>query len=419
MSLENDLKLEIKQNKDYINSLIEENEHLKDVINAFKKKQSKEELIIPSLRSKMKKYYDLYNIQVKKLKTLESENKEYKSEVWTLREELKSLEAKHEFEIQEKLRQLRLETESLKAKIDENNQNKDDSYLEVEKQQLLDKINSLNLKIQQLENEMVVIKETHKAPNARESASRRVSSISNYNSSLLKDSSHISNDFNDTNLLFKQADDYIKKPAIANDITEKETDLIDDLENVLKTYQKKFDEEDAKKKRIDDTFKLFEKIKERMVESNEKKEVKIDVETPTKLNKLEEQLQTITETLNKLMVKKEPKVKKTVHPSIIKRYPRLDLDDVSVNESQIDVLGERRSSEIEQTQVKHNIFNDNILRNVSNATSRTLNSVRTGLDEINLKNEEVSKDPEMDTLNKIYDDFEGREVNIDEIVEKY
>lgn len=180
-----------------------------------------------------------------------------------------------------------------------------------------------------------------------------------------------------------------------------------------------------KKKRIDDTFKLFEKIKQRMVSDEqkvkvqEKKEVREDLETPLKLNKLEEQVETITETLNKLIVKKESKPKKTVHPSLIKRYPRLDLDDVSVNESQIDVLGQRRSSSIDQTQVKHNIFNDNVLRNVSNATSRTLNSVRTGLDEINSKNDQIPQDADMDTLNKICAEYEGREVNIDELVDNH
>lgn len=424
MSLENDLKLEIKQNKEYINNLLKENQHLNDLINAFKKRQSKEESIIPSLRAKMKKYYDLYNIQVEKLNSLEKENKEYKEDVWRMRDELKVLEEKHELEIEEKLKHLRVETDILKNKINSNNEG-NEKHLKIENEQLMEKIETLNNKILELENEICIIKESHKTNDTKSHNGRRVSSISSYNNTFLKDSSHISNDFNDTNLLFKQADSYIKKPIIPNTVSDKEIDLIDDLENVLKSYEKKFEEEDAKKKRIDDTFKLFEKIKQRMVSDEqkvkvqEKKEVREDLETPLKLNKLEEQVETITETLNKLIVKKESKPKKTVHPSLIKRYPRLDLDDVSVNESQIDVLGQRRSSSIDQTQVKHNIFNDNVLRNVSNATSRTLNSVRTGLDEINSKNDQIPQDADMDTLNKICAEYEGREVNIDELVDNH
>jgi len=372
----------------------------------------------------MKKYYDLYNIQVEKLNSLEKENKEYKEDVWRMRDELKVLEEKHELEIEEKLKHLRVETDILKNKINSNNEG-NEKHLKIENEQLMEKIETLNNKILELENEICIIKESHKTNDTKSHNGRRVSSISSYNNTFLKDSSHISNDFNDTNLLFKQADSYIKKPIIPNTVIDKEIDLIDDLENVLKSYEKKFEEEDAKKKRIDDTFKLFEKIKQRMVSDEqkvkvqEKKEVREDLETPLKLNKLEEKVETITETLNKLIVKKESKPKKTVHPSLIKRYPRLDLDDVSVNESQIDVLGQRRSSSIDQTQVKHNIFNDNVLRNVSNATSRTLNSVRTGLDEINSKNDQIPQDADMDTLNKICAEYEGREVNIDELVENH
>ena len=56
---------------------------------------------------------------------------------------------------------------------------------------------------------------------------------------------------------------------------------------------------------------------------------------------------------------------------------------------------------------------------MSNATSRTLNSVRTGLDEINSKNDQIPQDADMDTLNKICAEYEGREVNIDELVENH
>ncbi|KAL6936877.1 hypothetical protein ACO0OL_001428 [Hanseniaspora opuntiae] len=351
MSLENDLKLEIKQNKEYISSLLEQNEHLNSMLESLKKRQAKEELIIPSLRAKMKKYYDLYHSQVASMKQMEEENKHYKEEVWSMREDKRLSDNK-------------------------------DEYLVQENNVLVTKVDALNKKIEQLEQEVKNVKQSKEQVYTRS----RVSSVANSNNS----------DYNDTNLLFKQADEYMKGPIEK----EEEKDLIDDLEKVLRTYQKKFDEEDAKKKRINETFELFERIKKRMMNKSESP-TRI-IETPVKLNNLERKIESISETLSKLVEKKETKPKRPYLASTIKRYPKLDLDDVSVNESQMDVLGHRRSSEVEQTQVKHNI----IERNVSNATSRTLNSVRTGLDN-------------MDTLNKLCAEYEGREVNIDELVENH
>ena len=373
MSLENDLKLEIKQNKEYISSLLEQNEHLNSMLESLKKRQAKEELIIPSLRAKMKKYYDLYHSQVASMKQMEEENKHYKEEVWSMREDVKQMEE---------------ELSALKEKAHGNK----DEYLVQENNVLLTKVDALNKKIEQLEQEVKNVKQSKEQVYARS----RVSSVANSNSTFLKENIHSDSDFNDTNLLFKQADEYMKGPVEK----EEEKDLIDDLEKVLRTYQKKFDEEDAKKKRIDETFELFERIKKRMMNKGESP-TRI-IETPVKLNNLERKIESISETLSKLVEKKETKPKRPYLASTIKRYPKLDLDDVSVNESQMDVLGHRRSSEAEQTQVKHNI----IERNVSNATSRTLNSVRTGLDN-------------MDTLNKLCAEYEGREVNIDELVENH
>lgn len=376
MSLENDLKLEIKQNKEYISSLLEQNEHLNSMLESLKKRQAKEELIIPSLRAKMKKYYDLYHSQVASMKQMEEENKHYKEEVWSMREDVKQMEE---------------ELSALKEKAHGNK----DEYLVQENNVLLTKVDALNKKIEQLEQEVKNVKQSKEQVYARS----RVSSVANSNSTFFKENIHSDSDFNDTNLLFKQADEYMKGPIEK----EEEKDLIDDLEKVLRTYQKKFDEEDAKKKRINETFELFERIKKRMMNKGESP-TRI-IETPVKLNNLERKIESISETLSKLVEKKETKPKRPYLASTIKRYPKLDLDDVSVNESQMDVLGHRRSSEAEQTQVKHNI----IERNVSNATSRTLNSVRTGLDNID----------NMDTLNKLCAEYEGREVNIDEIVENH
>ena len=371
--MEKDLKLEIKQNKEYISSLLEQNEHLNSMLESLKKRQAKEELIIPSLRAKMKKYYDLYHSQVASMKQMEEENKHYKEEVWSMREDVKQMEE---------------ELSALKEKAHDNK----DEYLVQENNVLLTKVDALNKKIEQLEQEVKNVKQSKEQVYARS----RVSSVANSNSTFLKENIHSDSDFNDTNLLFKQADEYMKGPVEK----EEEKDLIDDLEKVLRTYQKKFDEEDAKKKRIDETFELFERIKKRMMNKGESP-TRI-IETPVKLNNLERKIESISETLSKLVEKKETKPKRPYLASTIKRYPKLDLDDVSVNESQMDVLGHRRSSEVEQTQVKHNI----IERNVSNATSRTLNSVRTGLDN-------------MDTLNKLCAEYEGREVNIDELVENH
>lgn len=376
MSLENDLKLEIKQNKEYISSLLEQNEHLNSMLESLKKRQAKEELIIPSLRAKMKKYYDLYHSQVASMKQMEEENKHYKEEVWSMREDVKQMEE---------------ELSALKEKAHDNK----DEYLVQENNVLLTKVDALNKKIEQLEQEVKNVKQSKEQVYARS----RVSSVANSNSTFFKENIHSDSDFNDTNLLFKQADEYMKGPIEK----EEEKDLIDDLEKVLRTYQKKFDEEDAKKKRINETFELFERIKKRMMNKGESP-TRI-IETPVKLNNLERKIESISETLSKLVEKKETKPKRPYLASTIKRYPKLDLDDVSVNESQMDVLGHRRSSEAEQTQVKHNI----IERNVSNATSRTLNSVRTGLDNID----------NMDTLNKLCAEYEGREVNIDELVENH
>ncbi|SGZ41657.1 uncharacterized protein HGUI_03858 [Hanseniaspora guilliermondii] len=377
MSLENDLKLEIKQNKEYINNLLEQNEHLNNMLESLQKRQAKDELIIPSLRAKMKKYYDLYHGQLESMKQMEEENKHYREEVWNMREEVKQME---------------VEISTLRNK---DNDDKTEPLVQ-ENNVLIFKIDALNKKIEQLEEEV----KNERQFKERDNPHRRVSSVTNCNSTFLKDNNHSDNEFNDTNLLLKQADDIIRGPMDK----EEEKDLIDDLERVLRTYQRKFDEEDAKKKKIDQTFKLFERIKERMM--NKEETPKRDtVETPMKLNNLERKIESISETLARLVEKKETKSKKPYMASTIKRYPKLDLDDVSVNESQMDVLGQRRSSEIEQTQVKQNIM-DNIERNVSNATSRTLNSVRNGLDN-------------MDTLNKICAEFEGREVNIDEIVDNH
>lgn len=370
MSLENDLKLEIRQNKEYISSLLEQNEHLNSMLESLKKRQAKDELIIPSLRAKMKKYYDLYHSQVESMKQMEEENKQYKEEVWSMREDLKQMET---------------ELVALKEKA---SGNKDENLVQ-ENNSLVLKVESLNKKIEQLEQEVKSVKQSKEHVHARS----RVSSVANSNSTFLKENIHSDNGFNETNLLLQQTDEYMKRP----EEKEEEKDLIDDLEKVLRTYQRKFDEEDAKKKRIDETFKLFERIKTRMMDKEESP-TRIN-ETPVKLNNLERKIESISETLSKLVEKRETRPKKPCMASTIKRYPKLDLDDVSVNDSQMDVLGHRKGSEAEQTQVKHNI----IERNVSNATSRTLNSVRTG----------------MDTLNKICAEFEGREVNIDELVENH
>ncbi|OBA27968.1 hypothetical protein HANVADRAFT_61727 [Hanseniaspora valbyensis NRRL Y-1626] len=467
MSAENDLKNEINENKQYIAALLARGDQQEERVRYMEEFSNTQSAIIEGLKKKVVKYTKLYTNSLERIEQLEKENKQNVDEVWKLRGENELLKQK-----------LELETQSFKDKIksfEENNNNKEDKgktslYVEeIEKLKrenadlkqnievfisngkdtqnsndflLIEQINALKDEINGFKETLATeVKERKHSDKFNDASSINLEAPEDDTAFLLRSSSNHSRPllnkkirntsvtptskmkrYNSNNSEFDRFptiidnDDKEIKEIIDTNVGKKESESeIEELEQVLQKYKSRFDAEDAKKKRFQEVFTLFDVVKTRLSSellntTDNRNEIKVE-NTPKELKKdidlakyeqLESKIEQISKNLESLMQQKtraspKQRSKSEISNNNNRRYSTLDkgrkidlesnrnslkvnFDDVSIDESQIDILhrnvGETTQRKYSlETRYEDNHSNNNnkvISRNSSNGSSRTL-----------------------------------------------
>lgn len=508
MSAENDLKNEINENKQYIAALLARGDQQEERVRYMEEFSNTQSAIIEGLKKKVVKYTKLYANSLERIEQLEKENKQNVDEVWKLRGENELLKQKLELETQsfkdkiksfeennsnnknnnkkeeeedkgktslyvEEIEKLKRENADLKQKIEvfisngKDTQNSNDFLLIEQINALKDEINGFK------ETLATEVKERKHSDKFNDASSINLEAPEDDTAFLLRSNSNHSRPllnkkirntsfsptskmdrYNSNNSEFDRCptiidndmDDKEIKETIDTNVGKKESESeIEELEQVLQKYKSRFDAEDAKKKRVQEVFTLFDVVKTRLSSellntTDNRNEIKVE-NTPKELKKdidlakyeqLESKIEQISKNLESLMQQKTRASPKQRSKSEIsnnnnnnRRYstldksrkmdivesnrnsPKVNFDDVSIDESQIDILhrnvGEttqRKYSLENRYEYNHsnNINNNNkvISRNSSNGSSRTL---KTASSDAVMSNKQNDIDENVNRLN--------------------
>ncbi|XBW36973.1 hypothetical protein QEN19_002553 [Hanseniaspora menglaensis] len=503
MSAESDLKQEVKENEQYIATLLAKNDQQIDRLRYMEEFSSTQSMIIEGLKKKVVKYTKLYSDIKSKIDILEEENKRNMEEVWQLRGDNELL--KQKFELQkEKHENDLIHPDSFKTLQLENND------LKVKLQQQIDSQNE-NVSNNSSSRDILVSEEIAALKNEINILKNQLSSqvINSGSSNIDKDEDNSFASFaspqDDTNFLISAANhprspinrklrnlnsninihpiaasEQIvspSKPIETKVIVENLTE-IDELEKVLQKYKSRFDEEDAKKKKVQEVFTLFDIVKKRLSSEllhldNEKEQNASEVSKlkpeplkNKKYDQLETRVEQISRNLENLMQQKSRTssicgsfVKTKASPTskfqqspnhFTKTSPKVDFNNVSLDESQVDILHRNVAETTQKRYSLDQIATDNIgsrvvSRNSSNGSSRTLKTTNSDIlfskeesNTIGLKsstppstkknynnslavdaNMSHCDDKRLDTLERILKENNGISVDIDEIVNRY
>ncbi|KAL6928824.1 hypothetical protein ACO0SA_002154 [Hanseniaspora valbyensis] len=486
MSAENDLKNEINENKQYIAALLARGDQQEERVRYMEEFSNTQSAIIEGLKKKVVKYTKLYANSLERIELLEKENKENVDEVWKLRGDNELLKQKLELETQsfkdkiksieensnnkeedkgktsfydEEIEKLKRENADLKHRIEvvisngKDAQNSNDFLL-------IEQINALKDEINGFKETLVAeVKERKHSDRFNDASSINLEAPEDDTAFLLRSSSNHSrpllnkkirnasfsptskiNRYNSNNSEFDRCPTIIDndndekeiKETIDIKVDKKESESeIEELEQVLQKYKSRFDAEDAKKKRVQEVFTLFDVVKTRLsselldttdnrnelkVEQSPK-ELKKDIDL-TKYEQLESKIEQISKNLETLMQQKTRASPKQRSKSEInnnnnnRRYstldksrktdletnrnsPKVNFDDVSIDESQIDILHRNVGETTQRKYSLENRYEDNaninnnkvISRNSSNGSSRTLKTASSDAVMTNKQNE--------------------------------
>lgn len=418
MSSENDLKNEIKENQQYINELLSKQDQQVDRLRYMEEFANTQSVIIDGLKKKVVKYTKLYAESLNKIDSLESEKKENVDEVWQLRGENKLLKQRLDLQNQKFSEQVKnveigavTKDEAVEKLQKENTDLKTQINIVTKTKAEGESTNNLLLmeQIASLRNELRELKEQQ---NRQETCNSGRDFVDKLN-----ETSSENFDFpeDDTNILLNSASQprvvANKKVArlskhghehdrlfLQNDLLNQPTSLfsstsdakpnakeepdIEELEKVLQKYKSRFDEEDAKKKRVEDIFTLFDVVKRRLsseiIYENDSEQksglgnraAAQTVPNSEKYEQLENKIDQISNNLKSLMQQKNrvapsqkfvnnnrksssDQKKKSFSSSQV-NTPKLNLNDVSLDESQIDILHRNVG---ETTQKKYTLGN--------------------------------------------------------------
>lgn len=394
MSSENDLKNEIKENQEYINELLSKQDQQLDRLRYMEEFANTQSVIIDGLKKKVVKYTKLYAECLKKVDNLASEKKENIDEVWQLRGENKLLKQKLDLQKQKFSEQVKnvesgavTKDETVEKLQRENNELKTQINIiartETEGESrnnilFMEQINALRNELHELKeqqnNRETCNKERDLADKVNETSSMNFEFPEDDTNILLNSASHprvVANkkvpNFN-KHVPSGHGKDLINQSSsvFSDSNDDKEHTDIEELENVLQKYKFRFDKEDAKKKRVEDIFTLFDVVKRRLsseiIYNNDSDQRsgpenrasgQADQSSPS-YEQLAHKIDQISNNLESLMQQKNrvPQTQKFVNnnrkpssdpkkkplPTTNVSTPKQNFNDVSLDESQIDIL---------------------------------------------------------------------------------